>query len=139
MASLPKQRLAPYTPAFNYSGCDFFGPIQVTIGRRREKRYGVLFTCLSTRAIHIELANSLDTDSCVLAIRNFINRRGPPHEIWSDNGTNFKAAEKELSVAFQAIDRQQLMNQVQSSFTPITWHFIQERMLCHAKDCFYKY
>jgi hypothetical protein len=54
MAALPMQRQASFQPAFTYTGLDYFGPIEVTVGRRREKRYGVLFSCLSTRAIHIQ-------------------------------------------------------------------------------------
>ena len=50
------------------------------------KRYGVLFTCLSIRAIHIEVAHSLDTESFINALRRFVSRRGTPEEIRSDNG-----------------------------------------------------
>ena len=50
------------------------------------KRYGVLFTCLSVRAIHLEVAHSLDTDSFFNAMRRFIARRGQPEEVRSDNG-----------------------------------------------------
>jgi hypothetical protein len=63
------------------------------------KRYGVLFTCLVTRAIHIEVAHSLDTESFINALRRFIARRGKPDEIRSDNGGNFVKGEKELSNA----------------------------------------
>jgi len=54
-----------------------------------------LFTCLSTRAIHLELAHDLSTDSCIIAIRNFFCRRGPLHRIRSDNGKNFVGADRE--------------------------------------------
>ncbi|XP_036347310.1 uncharacterized protein LOC118756663, partial [Rhagoletis pomonella] len=54
----------------------------------------VLFTCLTLRAIHMEIAHSLDTSSCVMSIRNFVARRGYPRQIFTDNGTNFKAAKK---------------------------------------------
>ncbi|XP_070068035.1 uncharacterized protein [Drosophila takahashii] len=94
MAALPAARLASFQRPFTYVGIDYFGPMLVSVGRRREKRWVVIFTCLTIRAVHLELANSLDTASCVMVIRNFINRRGSPREIYSDNGTNFKAAEK---------------------------------------------
>jgi transposase InsO family protein len=124
MSSLPKQRLSPYCPPFSYTGCDFFGPLEVVIGRRREKRYGCLFTCLSTRAIHLELTNSLETDSCILAFRNFINRRGPPIEVWSDNGTNLRGAEKELRLAIESLDRDRLVTEMPLNRNHIKWNFI---------------
>ena len=58
--------------------------------RKQEKRYGCLFTCLVTRAVHLEVAKSLETDSFINALRRFIARRGPPSDIYSDNGTNFR-------------------------------------------------
>ena len=61
-----------------------------------EKRWGFLFTCLTTRAVHIEVAPSLDTSSCVMGVERFITRRGTPNTIMSDNGTNFVGAQKEL-------------------------------------------
>ena len=66
------------------------------------KRYGVLFTCLSTRAIHLEVAHSLDTDSFINAMRRFIARRGQPEEVRSDNGGNFVRGERELREAIEA-------------------------------------
>ncbi|XP_074657148.1 uncharacterized protein LOC141910313 [Tubulanus polymorphus] len=75
MGVLPKDRTSA-THAFENSGIDYFGPLRLTIGRREEKRYGVLFSCNFTRAIHIELARRLDTQSCLLAISRFVKRRG---------------------------------------------------------------
>lgn len=71
MADLPAARLTPYSRAFTNTGIDYFGPLLVTIKRSVVKRYGVLMTCLTTRAIHIEIADSLDTDSCIMILRNF--------------------------------------------------------------------
>ncbi|XP_069982188.1 uncharacterized protein [Penaeus vannamei] len=65
------------------------------------KRYGCIFTCFATPAIHIEVAFSLDTDSFIHALERFIARRGEPKEIWSDNGTNFVGAPQELKKAIQ--------------------------------------
>ena len=48
------------------------------------KRYGCIFTCLRYRAIHIELANDLTTDSFINAVTRFVGRRGPPRIIYSD-------------------------------------------------------
>ena len=68
MADLPKERLSQ-EPPFTYCGIDMFGPILVKEGRKEMKRYGCLFTCLSSRAIHIESTNSLCTDGFLQARR----------------------------------------------------------------------
>ena len=88
MADLPADRVEP-TPPFTCTGIDFFGPFMIKEGRRELKRYGTLFTCLASRAIHIETANSLDTDSFINALRRFISRWGPVLELRCDNGRNF--------------------------------------------------
>ncbi|XP_055910431.1 uncharacterized protein LOC129944792 [Eupeodes corollae] len=99
MGDLPAARLSTFSRPFSFSGIDYFGPMTVAIGRRTEKRWGVIITCLTTRAIHIELANSLSSDSCILAIKRFTARRGIPLEFFSDNGTNFHGADRELQQA----------------------------------------
>ncbi|XP_058448081.1 uncharacterized protein LOC131432741 [Malaya genurostris] len=97
MAPLPVSRVTPNQPPFSYTGVDFCGPFTVTVGRRSEKRYVSLFTCLTTRAVHLEVAHSLTTQACLMAIRRFVCRRGKPIEFFSDNGTNFQAANKEIA------------------------------------------
>ena len=71
MASLPQERFALNEPPFSKVGMDYFGPFEVKRGRSTVKRYGVIFTCLTSRAVHLELAHSLNTDSCINAIRRF--------------------------------------------------------------------
>ncbi|XP_062537884.1 uncharacterized protein LOC134206212 [Armigeres subalbatus] len=105
MAPLPIQRLQPYVRAFSYVGLDYFGPIDVTVGRHKEKRYVALFTCLVVRAVHCEVAYSLSSESCKQAIRRFIRRRGSPVHIFSDNGTNFQGVSRELRKELERIDR----------------------------------
>lgn len=121
MGQLPVDRLQPYVRPFTYTGLDYFGPMYVTIGRRREKRWAALFTCLTTRAIHIELAADLSTDACIICIRNFVNRRGVPVKIRSDMGTNFVGADGELQRASDLFDH----NFIQSELATknITWEF----------------
>lgn len=121
MGDLPSARLQSYTKAFTYCGIDYFGPLLVAVGRKAEKRYGVLITCLVTRAIHLEVSHSLTTDSCIMAIHRFASRRGVPAEFYSDNGTNFKGAESELKTHFLAIDKKKLMSEFTTSHS--SWSF----------------
>ena len=60
------------------------------------KRWCCLFTFLTTRAVYIEVVRSIDTDSCLVALKRFIARRGQPTTILSDNGTNFVGSTREL-------------------------------------------
>jgi hypothetical protein len=95
MAELPKERLST-DPPFTHTGADLFGPFTVKNGRKECKRYGVILTCLQCRAVHVEVASSLETDSFINALRRFIARRGQVKSIFCDNGTNIIGAEKEL-------------------------------------------
>lgn len=103
MSDLPVARLQLYKPAFYSCGMDCFGPLLVKIGRRTEKRWGILFKCLTTRAVHLDLLPSLSTDSFLMALRRFVARRGTPAELWSDRGTNFRGGERELREAYAAL------------------------------------
>ena len=96
MANLTEERLEAST-AFTNVGVDYFGPFIVKIGRRNEKRWCCLFSCLTMTAVHIEVVPMLDTDSCLNAIMRFIAQRGKPSTIISDNGTNFVGAEREFA------------------------------------------
>ncbi|XP_055589815.1 uncharacterized protein LOC129741996 [Uranotaenia lowii] len=121
MADLPASRLAAFCRPFTYVGVDYFGPIPVSVGRRSEKRWGVLVTCLTTRAIYIELAHSLTTDSCIMALRVFMVRRGVPAAIYSDRGTNFIGASKELSIELDKMNQNKLIAAIVSPDT--RWEF----------------
>ena len=99
MANLPDNRVTPLEPPFSYVGVDCFGPLDVCWGRSTVKWYGVLFTCLSIWAIHIEVAHSLDTDSFIDALRRCIAWRGQTLLMRSDNGGNFVKAKRQLCEA----------------------------------------
>jgi len=105
MSPLPSERVNVGSRPFRYCGVDYFGPFKVRLGRSEHKRYGCLFTCMQTRAVHIEISHSLTTDSFILALMRFINRRGSPEMILSDNGSNFIGAEKELADKWRALDQ----------------------------------
>ena len=68
MADLPASRLAAHNKPFFNTGCDYFGPLPYKEGRSERKAWGLLFTCLSTRAIHVELVTSLDLSNFIMAV-----------------------------------------------------------------------
>ena len=103
MADLPDGRVQPDLPPFTHIGIDYFGPLFVKQGRSQVKHYGCLFTCLMTRAVHIEIAHVLDTNSFLTALRRFITSRSIPKHIYSDNATNFTSAERVLQELLQAL------------------------------------
>ncbi|PFX13712.1 hypothetical protein AWC38_SpisGene22184 [Stylophora pistillata] len=121
MANLPDSRLGYMQPPFTNTGVDYFGPMLVRDGIKTEKRYGLLFTCLTTRAVHLDIAHSLNTDSCLMAIRRMIARRGKPAHIWSDNGTNFVGSENELREAIKRLGSERIGDQL--SDNEVQWHF----------------
>ncbi|XP_064121572.1 uncharacterized protein LOC135226024 [Macrobrachium nipponense] len=102
MADLPLERVIPAAP-FTHTGVDFLA----TGSKKKEGKSG-RGTCLSSRAIHIETANSLDTSSFINALRRFVARRGNVRKIWCDNGTNFHGAEKELRKSLQEMNDDQI-------------------------------
>ena len=121
MADLTVERLAYQSPPFTNTGVDYFGPFYVTVRRTTEKRWGFLFTCLTTRAVHVEIVPSMDASSCVMGVERFVSRRGTPAIIWSDNGTNFVGAEKELR---ENIEKWNTINiAVELAHKGIKWRF----------------
>ena len=83
MAGLPEDRLEPAAP-FSYCTVDYFGPFMIKVRRSEVKRYGVLFTCMASRSVHLETATSLGTSSFINALTRFLCRRGPVRQLRSD-------------------------------------------------------
>ena len=108
-------------PPFTAVGVDYFGPFHVKRGRSIVKRYSVIFTCLAFRAVLFVVAQSLDTDSFLLALRRFIARRGQVREIYSDNGTNFTSGERELRDAISDWNQEKIHNSLLQKH--IKWSF----------------
>ena len=77
---------------FTQTDLDYFGPVEMNFLRRTLKRLCCLFTCLITTAVHIEVAQSLDTESFLVAVTRLIARRGYQSIIISDNQANFVGA-----------------------------------------------
>ena len=107
MSNLPSDRLEP-APPFTYSGVDFFGPFYIKEGRSERKRWGCLFTCLVSRAIHIEVINGLSTDSFLSAYRCFIGRRGPIVPSRVTEAQSLLGPGQELESALQEMDHNKI-------------------------------
>ena len=87
MVDLSKERVEGNVYLFQNTRVEYFVPFEVTVLRRPMKHWCCLFTCLVTRAVHMEVVNGLDTDVCMIAVTGFMARRGKPHTILSDHGT----------------------------------------------------
>ena len=121
MADLPPERLVAGPVCFINTGVDLFGPFLVTHGRGSVKRWGVVFTCMSARAIHLEVVHSMDTDSFIMALMRFVSRRGLPIKVLSDRGTNIVGAETEVNAAWSDVDTDSLALAARSK--GIEWKF----------------
>jgi transposase InsO family protein len=141
MGQIPPERFFAHEKPFTATGVDYFGPIMVAAGRKSIKRYGVLFTCLTTRAIHLEVANDLSASSCIMAVRRMISRRGQVKHMFSDNGTNLRGADREMRESIERL--QDTQYGLAMTNLGIKWSFIPpgaphmggcwERMIGSAK------
>ena len=107
MAELPKDRLES-SPPFSYCGIDCFGPFVVKEGRREIKRYGLIITCMSSRAVHIETLDDMTTDCFIKALRCLIAVRGSVRQLRCDQGSNFIGAKRILEEASQELPDNEL-------------------------------
>ena len=129
MANLPHERMEE-TPPFSYCGMDCFGPFYVKDGMKELKRYGLLFTCLCSRAVHIELLEEMTTD------HRLFHHRSPclhsptwKRQLCNDQGTNFVGARYEFLEALKEMDEERLkllgcefvMNQLSASHMGGAW------------------
>ncbi|KFD48104.1 hypothetical protein M513_11047 [Trichuris suis] len=110
---------------FERTGVDFAGPLYVKYGKYSKKAYACLFTCMTMRAVHLELVMNMSTDQFLLALRRFVTHRERPSLMQSDNSTTFKAADKEIQRLFSGRN----LDQIKEKLSPegITWKFITER------------
>lgn len=103
MSILPRERVEPAPPFLNV-GIDCFGPFVIKERRSEIKRWGLLITCLYSRAIHVELLNDMTSDSFINALRTFICLRGTVETIYCDQGTNFVGASNEFKRELQSLN-----------------------------------
>lgn len=117
MGMLPTCRTELHPP-FAKTGVDFAGPVTLREGATRKpvlfKAYLCIFVCMATKAVHIEVCRSLDTEEFLAAFSRMANRRGCPEEVWSDNGSNFLGAAREMA---------SLMKEAQRHHQAVKWHF----------------
>ena len=111
MADLPEDRLEPTTPFTNYA-VDYFGPFQVKQGRKDVKRYGVLFTCMASRAIHLVVSTTLETDSFLNALHRFLCCRGLICQICCDQGNNLVGVKNELMKCVLELDHDKISSEL---------------------------
>ena len=123
MGALPDQRLKP-APAWTYTSLDYFGPfwIRGEVNKRsRGKAYGVIFTCLLTRAVHLDLAADYSTPGFLQVFSRFTALRGYPSVIFSDPGSQLQGSSRELRAVIQDIGRDTL--QARGASHGLTWKF----------------
>ena len=129
MADLPTARLSVGRPPFFHTGVDLFGPFLVKQGRSVVKRYGCIFTCMTVRAVHLEVVHSLSADSFISALRRFVSRRSNVAHLHSDNGSNFTGADRIFCESIRDWNQHQiggflLQREIEWHFnTPLASHF----------------
>lgn len=110
MGQLPMDRLKP-TPAWYATALDFFGPFKIkdeVKKRTTGKAYGIIFNCLASRAVHVEISPDYSTEKFLMALRRFVSIRGYPSKLYSDNGSQLVAANVELRSVIQGLDQKSL-------------------------------
>ena len=124
--SLPSSRVSD-EPPFTNVGIDFAGPLLISETEQTEKIYICLYTCASTRGVHLELLRNLSTETFLQSFRRFASRRGMPSKIITDNAKTFKAAAKEVV----AISRSEGVQRYLTDHG-VMWDFITEKAPWHG-------
>nr|XP_042913389.1 uncharacterized protein LOC122273384 [Parasteatoda tepidariorum] len=129
MASLPKERVT-ISPPFSKTGTDLCGPFLIKYKNQRKgilnKIYVVIFVCLITRAIHLEIVSDLTAEVIIATLKRFFARRGLPSIIFSDNATNYTGAQSELRKLHDLVkNSENLTSYLSHEF--VVWKFIPPR------------
>ena len=131
LGQLPAERVTPGA-VFEKVGVDYAGPLLVKYGTVRKpvilKAYICVFVSLSVKAVHLEAVSDLTSEAFIAALRRFVARRGTPTLIWSDNGTNFVGANRELKEIYEFLSQQEVSGSITDvcSGLGIEWRFIPE-------------
>ncbi|XP_055850554.1 uncharacterized protein LOC129915115 [Episyrphus balteatus] len=123
-APLPRDRIQASRP-FETVGVDFAGPLYTQSDDTQSKVYIMIFTCAVVRAVHLELVLNLTTECCLLAMRRFISRRGPPKTIYSDNAKTFKKAATDIKLLAEVFNSEIFHGFL--SNRGVNWKFSVER------------
>ncbi|XP_018359963.1 PREDICTED: uncharacterized protein LOC108759145 [Trachymyrmex cornetzi] len=129
MSDLPSTRVTPSHP-FTHTGLDFGGPFIIREHKRRNARklkaYICIFVCFSTKAMHIELVADLTSEAFLASLKRFMARRGKVACLYSDNGTNFVGAARELNELHRMFTEEQVQRKLNDFFseTRIQWQNI---------------
>ena len=124
MPPLPAKRVTKSTP-FSQCGVDYFGPLFIKSKGERKKVWVCLYTCLVTRAIHLELMTDMSTEQFLLGFRRFLARHGKPDEMISDNASQFKLASAAIDKLWQQILTEEDVVSYSASGN-IKWKYIVE-------------
>ncbi|XP_048483697.1 uncharacterized protein LOC125488552 isoform X1 [Plutella xylostella] len=130
MGSLPAGRVNKPSRPFEIIGVDFCGPLEIKLSRIRRsvigKGYILVCVCFATKAIHLELASDLTTETFLACFRRLISRRGLPTEVHCDNASTFKCANSQLVELYSLQSSQRHRAQVYefASQRGIDFHFI---------------
>jgi len=123
MADLPAARVQQCRP-FARVGVDFAGPLQMRdLGLRKARMYKIyiaVFVCFTVKAVHLEVVSDLSTEAFLAAFDRFVARRGLPSDIYSDCGTNFVGANKQLHNLINSPENQV---GIANSRSIVEWHF----------------
>lgn len=127
MGDLPSSSVQPTRP-FLRTGVDYAGPFAIkdrkTRGAKTLKAYVCLFVCFSTKAIHLELVGDLTSENFIDTLRRFYSRRGKPSDVYSDNGTNFVGAKKELAELAEFLKKSKSTIISSAVDLNVQWYFI---------------
>ncbi|XP_053685987.1 uncharacterized protein LOC128735530 [Sabethes cyaneus] len=131
MGNFPESRVNIVAP-FELTGVDYAGPISVKEDKykpRIVKAYIALFVCLVSKAIHLKLVSDLSSEAFLAALDRFINRRGKVRRIFSDNGTNFVGASKQLRQLRAIFDSETTKANINDFLLrrEVEWEFIPPR------------
>ncbi|XP_039304376.1 uncharacterized protein LOC105201305 [Solenopsis invicta] len=129
MGSLPASRIRVSRP-FSQCGVDYAGPFLLRESKKRnarlQKAYASIFVCFVTKAVHTELVSDLSSNAFIGAFKRFLSRRGKSSRMFSDNGTNFVGAQRQLKEFYEAYLKESIQSNLKEFFSSqeILWTFI---------------
>ena len=115
---------------FSSVGLDMVGPFNFEDTNQNDtlssqstfgKVYVLMITCASSRAVHLETTRSLSVKDFILALQRFMDVRGVPSHIESDNSKTFIRANKEFASIFNSKRARRFLEQ-----NRIEWNFYTE-------------